>query len=163
MCVFKYHAFIFYIRPPRWRCKTIHIYVQGLQAILIHNNLLRYTSEGADMTICLAQSHVPGLLRPKLFKIFPMCYGNIPMATPCGWPGPISQLHIAHTHFQWVMTYDKTDCFRLLRDRLYIGSLSGTIHTSMWTKQPWWGGGFSRSQLGGIWLPLPLPRPLFLM
>ncbi len=22
MCVFKYHAFIFYIRPPRWRCKT---------------------------------------------------------------------------------------------------------------------------------------------
>ena len=23
MCVFKYHAFIFYIRPPRWRCKTI--------------------------------------------------------------------------------------------------------------------------------------------
>ncbi len=25
MCVFKYHAFIFYIRPPRWRCKTIHM------------------------------------------------------------------------------------------------------------------------------------------
>ncbi len=24
MCVFKYHAFIFYIRPPRWRCKTVH-------------------------------------------------------------------------------------------------------------------------------------------
>jgi hypothetical protein len=22
MCVFKYHAFIFEIRPPRWRCKT---------------------------------------------------------------------------------------------------------------------------------------------
>ncbi len=23
MCVFKYHAFIFPVRPPRWRCKTI--------------------------------------------------------------------------------------------------------------------------------------------
>jgi hypothetical protein len=22
MCVFKYHAFIFPVRPPRWRCKT---------------------------------------------------------------------------------------------------------------------------------------------
>ncbi len=22
MCVFKYHAFIFYIWPPRWRCET---------------------------------------------------------------------------------------------------------------------------------------------
>ncbi len=28
MCVFKYHAFIFYIRPPRWRCKTL-LYTQG--------------------------------------------------------------------------------------------------------------------------------------
>jgi hypothetical protein len=26
MCVFKYHAFIFYIRPPRWRCKTLSNY-----------------------------------------------------------------------------------------------------------------------------------------
>ncbi len=25
MCVFKNHAFIFPVRPPRWRCKTIHI------------------------------------------------------------------------------------------------------------------------------------------
>jgi hypothetical protein len=23
MCVFKYHAFIFYVQPPRWRCKTV--------------------------------------------------------------------------------------------------------------------------------------------
>ncbi len=27
MCVLKYHAFIFPVRPPRWRCKTIMVYV----------------------------------------------------------------------------------------------------------------------------------------
>ncbi len=32
MCVFKYHAFIFYIRPPRWRCETVHLILTGQPA-----------------------------------------------------------------------------------------------------------------------------------
>ncbi len=33
MCVFKYHAFIFYIRPPRWRCKTLFIFYISLNIL----------------------------------------------------------------------------------------------------------------------------------
>jgi hypothetical protein len=33
MCVFKYHAFIFSIRPPRWRCKTLSVFVSDLEGL----------------------------------------------------------------------------------------------------------------------------------
>ncbi len=74
---------------------TYNLYTrgQGSQAILIHNKLLRYVSEGADTNILV----YPGLIfldyqgyQPIFFIISPMCSKNISMATSCSWPRPIS-------------------------------------------------------------------------
>ncbi len=57
--------------------------VQGMQAILIYNNLLGYMSEGADMNIHLPRSHVSKLLRlPNPFLLSPLYAARISSSQP---------------------------------------------------------------------------------
>ncbi len=97
-------------------------------------------SEGANTNICLLWSHDSKLLRQPthFFFISPMCCENIPMATSCGQPGPMSQFSTTHTYFQSDMLHihkHKTTYIGLLGDPLYNSAPSCTLgHLKRW----WW-------------------------
>jgi hypothetical protein len=54
MCVFKYHAFIFFMRPPRWRYGTLPMYTVVSISSYTSKTLSFYTMSGLSPALYLA-------------------------------------------------------------------------------------------------------------